>query len=162
MHTSLMFNHSELDCQYSFHRHTVPPSIPTPERFDTPIAKLRGLSTRIDETYGKTAAAVGGATLAYGAAPWRFKREDFRMKSTYGSIPGTSLEDWPITYDDLEPYYEKAEYDWEFPDWPERSLRGTSKDRIRFLPFPSTRRAKLFATQPGDLDGTPSRLRSRS
>jgi choline dehydrogenase-like flavoprotein len=33
------------------------------------------------------------------------------MKSTYGSIPGTSLEDWPIGYDDLEPYYERAEYE---------------------------------------------------
>src|SRR6266478_3452277 len=65
----------------------------------------------VSDGYGKTAAAVGGGTVAYGAAEWRFKKEDFRMKSTYGSIPGTSVEDWPISYDDLEPFYEKAEYE---------------------------------------------------
>ena len=33
------------------------------------------------------------------------------MRSTYGAPPGSSLEDWPISYDDLEPFYEKAEYE---------------------------------------------------
>ena len=33
------------------------------------------------------------------------------MRSTYGAPAGSSLEDWPITYDDLEPFYEKAEYE---------------------------------------------------
>ena len=28
----------------------------------------------------------------------------------YGAPQGSSLEDWPISYDDLEPYYDKAEY----------------------------------------------------
>ena len=32
------------------------------------------------------------------------------MRSTYGA-PRRSVEDWPITYDDLEPFYEKAEYE---------------------------------------------------
>ena len=31
------------------------------------------------------------------------------MRSTYGAPEGSTLEDWPISYDDLEPYYEKAE-----------------------------------------------------
>jgi choline dehydrogenase-like flavoprotein len=26
------------------------------------------------------------------------------------TIAGASLADWPVSYDDLEPYYEKAEY----------------------------------------------------
>ena len=112
MHTSADFNHSELDCQYSVPPAYGPTVYPNPRTFrytDREAARL--VYPGVDETYGKTAAAVGGATLAYGAAAWRYKREDFRMKSTYGSIPGTSLEDWPITYDDLEPYYEKAEYE---------------------------------------------------
>ena len=112
MHTSADFNHSELDCQYSVPPAYGPTVYPNPRTFrytDRETARL--VYPGVDETYGKTAAAVGGATLAYGAAAWRYKREDFRMKSTYGSIPGTSLEDWPITYDDLEPYYEKAEYE---------------------------------------------------
>jgi len=61
--------------------------------------------------YQNNAACVGGGTLSYGAMAWRFVPQDFRMRSTYGAPAGSSLEDWPITYEDLEPYYEKAEYE---------------------------------------------------
>ncbi len=61
------------------------------------------------DTYN--AACVGSGTVSYGAMGWRFMREDFRMKSTYGEVQGSTLADWPISYDDLEPYYEKAEYE---------------------------------------------------
>jgi choline dehydrogenase-like flavoprotein len=61
--------------------------------------------------YQNNAACVGGGTLSYGAQAWRYMPQDFRMKSTYGAPVGSSLEDWPITYDDLEPFYEKAEYE---------------------------------------------------
>ena len=37
--------------------------------------------------------------------------KDFRMRSTYGTVAGSTLEDWPISYADLEPYYEKAEWE---------------------------------------------------
>jgi choline dehydrogenase-like flavoprotein len=57
------------------------------------------------------AACVGSGTVSYGAMAWRFMPEDFKMKSTYGPVEGSGLEDWPITYDDLEPYYEKAEWE---------------------------------------------------
>jgi choline dehydrogenase-like flavoprotein len=33
------------------------------------------------------------------------------MRSTYGAPEGSTLDDWPISYDDLEPFYEKAEYE---------------------------------------------------
>ena len=33
------------------------------------------------------------------------------MRSTYGEVEGSTLADWPISYDDLEPCYEKAEYE---------------------------------------------------
>jgi choline dehydrogenase-like flavoprotein len=61
--------------------------------------------------YQNNAACVGGGTLSYGAQAWRYLPQDFRMKSTYGAPQGSSLEDWPISYDDLEPFYEKAEYE---------------------------------------------------
>lgn len=61
--------------------------------------------------YQNNASCVGGGTLSYGAQAWRYMPQDFRMKSTYGAPPGSSLEDWPISYDDLEPFYEKAEYE---------------------------------------------------
>lgn len=60
---------------------------------------------------GFNAFSVGGGTKWYGAASWRFLEHHFKMRSTYGRPAGTTLEDWPITYDDLEPYYEKAEYE---------------------------------------------------
>ncbi|MGD1105804.1 MAG: GMC family oxidoreductase [Terracidiphilus sp.] len=61
--------------------------------------------------YQNNAACVGGGTLSYGAMAWRYLPQDFRMRSTYGAPAGSSLEDWPISYDDLEPSYEKAEYE---------------------------------------------------
>ncbi len=61
--------------------------------------------------YQNNAACVGGGTLSYGAQAWRYMPQDFRMRSTYGAPAGSSLEDWPISYDDLEPFYDKAEYE---------------------------------------------------
>ncbi len=61
--------------------------------------------------YGNNAACVGSGTVTYGAMAWRFMQEDFKMKTTYGEVPGSTLDDWPISYEDLEPYYEKAEWE---------------------------------------------------
>jgi choline dehydrogenase-like flavoprotein len=72
-------------------------------------------STRIllpsEGGYQNNAACVGGGTLSYGAMAWRYLPQDFKMRSTYGAPRGSSLEDWPISYDDLEPFYDKAEYE---------------------------------------------------
>jgi choline dehydrogenase-like flavoprotein len=61
--------------------------------------------------YSPNASCVGGGTYSYGGQAWRYMPQDFRMRSTYGTIPGSTLDDWPIGYDDLEPYYERAEYE---------------------------------------------------
>jgi choline dehydrogenase-like flavoprotein len=61
--------------------------------------------------YENNAGCVGGGTFSYGAMAWRFMEKDFRMRSTYGAMAGSTLEDWPIGYADLEPYYEKAEWE---------------------------------------------------
>jgi gluconate 2-dehydrogenase alpha chain len=60
--------------------------------------------------------AVGGTSIHYWAQSWRLKPWDFRTRSEtlerYGAsaIPaGTTLEDWPLTYDDLEPFYDTIE-----------------------------------------------------
>jgi choline dehydrogenase-like flavoprotein len=54
---------------------------------------------------------VGGGSVHFTANYWRFHETDFHEKSRWGSIPGAALEDWPIQYADLEPYYTKAEYE---------------------------------------------------
>ena len=61
--------------------------------------------------YSNNAACVGGGTATYGAMAWRFMPQDFRMKSTYGVPADSTLDDWPVSYDDLEPYYERAEHE---------------------------------------------------
>lgn len=61
--------------------------------------------------YSNNAACVGGGTYSYGAQAWRFLEKDFRMRSTYGHVEGSTLDDWPISYADLEPFYEKAEWE---------------------------------------------------
>ena len=64
-----------------------------------------------DFRYGSNADTYGGGTRVYGAQAWRFMPEDFAMASTYGIPEGSALADWPISYDDLEPFYTQAEYE---------------------------------------------------
>lgn len=61
--------------------------------------------------YSHVAACVGSGTVSYGAMAWRYMPEDFKMKSTYGAVEGSTLDDWPISYEELEPFYEKAEWE---------------------------------------------------
>ena len=63
----------------------------------------------LDGRYGNNAATVGGGTGVYGAQAWRFLPTDFRMASAYGVPAGSSLADWPLTYDELAPDYARAE-----------------------------------------------------
>jgi choline dehydrogenase-like flavoprotein len=48
---------------------------------------------------------VGGATKLYGAALYRLRAEDFGELLHYDGISPA----WPISYEDMEPYYTKAE-----------------------------------------------------
>ena len=52
---------------------------------------------------------VGGATNLMSGFFHRLKPEDFRLLSEFGPVEGANLVDWPIGYDDLEPYYAKVE-----------------------------------------------------
>jgi choline dehydrogenase-like flavoprotein len=52
---------------------------------------------------------VGGTTVHWTGATPRLQAREMRAKSTYGSLAGTSLIDWPITHEELLPYYELAE-----------------------------------------------------
>ncbi len=50
----------------------------------------------------------GGGVHADGKVP-RFREEDFALLSSYGPIEGASVEDWPLSYAELEPFYAEAE-----------------------------------------------------
>ena len=80
---------------------------------------------------------VGGATVHWSGQSWRLFEDDFRMKSTieemYGSErlrhleeDGASIADWPISYDEVESYYERVETHVGIGGWP-----GNIQGRIR-------------------------------
>ena len=52
---------------------------------------------------------VGGSSLFMSGFWTRMKPDDFKLRSTYGEVAGASRADWPIGYDDLEPYYAEVE-----------------------------------------------------
>ena len=52
---------------------------------------------------------VGGSTTHWAGASLRFQEHEFRVRSEYGEVEGANLLDWPLTLQELEPYYDKAE-----------------------------------------------------
>jgi len=95
--------------------------------------------------YHNNAACVGGGTFSYGAMAWRFMEQDFRMRSIYGAPEGSTLEDWPITYGDLEPYYEMAE--WEIGvsgDDSNNPFKAPRKKPLPMPPLPPTREQQIL------------------
>jgi gluconate 2-dehydrogenase alpha chain len=86
--------------------------------------KLEGITVRANASQTATRVnhpmmnAVGGTSVHYWAQSWRLNPWDFKVRSEtirrYGPsrIPkGSTIEDWPLTYEDLEPYYDKVEYE---------------------------------------------------
>lgn len=57
------------------------------------------------ESNGARVMAYGGSTMHWGGWCLRYKPEDFHLKTNTGDGG-----DWPFTYDDLEPYYCRAEH----------------------------------------------------
>jgi choline dehydrogenase-like flavoprotein len=53
---------------------------------------------------GKRARGVGGSTLHWEGYAFRFHADDLRLRSLHGIA-----DDWPISYNELEPYYARAE-----------------------------------------------------
>src|ERR1700761_2110697 len=65
-------------------------------------------ATRGGHSYG---CVVGGGTVTYGASSWRHLPWEFNEASTFGTMAGTGIADWPISYEELEPYYTMAEWE---------------------------------------------------
>jgi choline dehydrogenase-like flavoprotein len=58
---------------------------------------------------GWVSCIVGGGTVHFAGYFFRMHPVDFKLKSALGNVPNTSLVDWPITYQDLEPFYARVE-----------------------------------------------------
>ena len=70
---------------------------------DRPLL-LNGVPSRL-----VTGSLVGGSTALFGAALLRPGRADFSPGRFYGERLPRSLWDWPISYDELAPFYDRAE-----------------------------------------------------
>jgi gluconate 2-dehydrogenase alpha chain len=89
---------------------------------------------------------TGGGSVHWACWAWRQRESDFRMRSTiverFGerAVPeGTTLVDWPISYADLEPYYDRVE--WEQGVSGEAGANPFEPPRSRGYPMPPLRRA---------------------
>src|SRR5947209_18529481 len=52
---------------------------------------------------------VGGGTIHWDAKTPRFWSQDFKGLSLYGPVPGANVADWPLTYEELAPFYDVVE-----------------------------------------------------
>lgn len=52
---------------------------------------------------------VGGTTMRWAAITPRIQAHEFKPLSTYGKLDDTTSIDWPLTLEELAPYYDKAE-----------------------------------------------------
>jgi choline dehydrogenase-like flavoprotein len=54
---------------------------------------------------------VGGSSNFMSGYFHRLKPVDFRLYSEFGAIEGANIVDWPISYDEMEPFYTQVEKD---------------------------------------------------
>jgi choline dehydrogenase-like flavoprotein len=99
---------------------------------------------------------VGGQSVFYGGASYRFRESDFEH---HDEIVGASGAEWPFGYDDIEPFYSKAE---QLLDVAGESGRGPTEPPRSVAypqnPAPLARSARNIADAATRLGLTPSRI----
>jgi choline dehydrogenase-like flavoprotein len=98
------FSHNEIEV-WTNHQLTNNPKV-QPQTFRK--TEQDKAQTQYAVMYGR---CVGGSSVHFTANYWRFHEIDFIERSKVGEVPGASLADWPIRYEDLEPYYTKVEWE---------------------------------------------------
>ncbi|MFL6619600.1 MAG: GMC family oxidoreductase [Povalibacter sp.] len=102
--TQVDFEHDELKYWFLSGLTNNPANSPQTFRKDSTAKAERNLSL----IYARI---VGGSSNHFTANFWRFHDIDFHERSVHGAISGTGFADWPITYDELEPYYTRVEWE---------------------------------------------------
>jgi len=107
--TAQDFEHDEIRYWFDYGITNDPARCPQSFR-KTPIdeALPRAPGAMLPLTYART---VGGSSVHFAGNYWRFHEAEFHERSLLGTIPGAVLDDWPISYAELEPHYTKV--DWE-------------------------------------------------
>ncbi|RLB55617.1 MAG: GMC family oxidoreductase [Deltaproteobacteria bacterium] len=81
---------------------------PYPQQHPHTIRK-RGRQRAHLTTEGWVGVCVGGGTVHMSGFTYRFHPEDFELASRSGGISGSTVVDWPISYEQLAPFYDRAE-----------------------------------------------------
>ncbi len=118
----------------SLYGHNTGPEIEGNPRVIIGLDGVRTLVRPHEGGYHNNASCIGGGTRVYGAQAWRFMPQDFRMASLYGVPEGSSLADWPISYEDLAPHYDLAE--WEIGVCGDGAAHPMAGARSRDYPMP--------------------------
>jgi choline dehydrogenase-like flavoprotein len=103
------FSHDELSVQF-LGEMTGHPSWSDPQTFRQSASEKATIPTEGPPT-ALYARGVGGSSVHFTANYWRLRPLDFNERSRLGEISGTGFADWPISYEELEPYYSRV--DWE-------------------------------------------------
>ena len=56
-----------------------------------------------------TCKGLGGTTLHWAAMCPRPRAYEFKVRTTYGEVDGAALEDWPVDFEEMEPFLREAE-----------------------------------------------------
>ena len=72
------------------------------------VSAADGEHTHVGEVNSIPTTVGGGGVHADGKVP-RFREEDFHLRSARGPQEGAHVDDWPLEYDELEPYYAEVE-----------------------------------------------------
>jgi len=72
------------------------------------VSVEEGDRSHVGEVNSIPSTVGGGGTHADGKTP-RFREVDFAMLSEFGPQPDAQMADWPLSYDDLEPWYAHVE-----------------------------------------------------
>jgi len=85
-------------------------------------------------SFSRISHCVGGTITHWDGMSWRFRPDEFKVLSAEGPVEGASLADWPISYEDMAPFYEKAE--WDFGISGTAGAHNTEGPRSRGYPNP--------------------------
>jgi len=87
-----------------------------------------------------------GGPLHWSGFSYRYHPSDFRIASDQGIPEGSSVADWPISYDELDPFYEQAEALLNVAGaWHQHPYDPPRRADFPLPPVPLTGRAELLA-----------------
>jgi len=102
--------------------------------------------------FNPLAHCVGGTMTIWAGWAWRFMPDEFRVLSKEGPVSGASLADWPVTYEELEPYYERAEWDFGVSgDAGSNKFEGVRHRGYPNPPHPPRAGSRIFTTAAAKL-----------